>query len=105
MITITKKNFQEYFSEFDIFNMMNMLKKASQKNNIEKLNPNSIYIEIIEISIENDLRIYVELFSFLNEDCSDIIKAIKNVFISENQEDMDELLDKINEYNKIDGEN
>lgn len=105
MITITKNNFADHFSAMDLLELMSLLKEASKKNNIEELEQDKIYIEIIEITLQEDRKVFVELISVLNEDNSDIRKMVKSIFISENQEDMDELLDKINEYNEIDGEN
>ena len=101
MITVTKENYKDYFSREDLLYIIQCVAETSTANDIELLKQEKVCIEFIQLELKDKTSIVVELLSTTNEEETDILKLIRNVFISENEEDMDEVLDNINEHLKL----
>ena len=105
MKIINRNNFFDHFSFLDLELITEVCKNSSTKTK-ENTVEGSVYIEFLQVEYFEDRKLFIELITVKDDD-DDVLKYIHSIYISESPEDVNELLDKMNEYSNLenDGEN
>lgn len=104
MIRITKQNYRDHFSIEDLQVIMESAYEATIDEKVEDYDKDKTCIKFLELELSDNSKIFAEVVTLLNEESSDLLTIVTNVYIPESPDDMDELLDDINSWKDITSE-